>query len=65
MKQQRLTGFEKYGKTTRRAEVLADMDRIIPWPEITAAGMTVYPKISEQDAWRPILLERMLRMYFL
>ncbi len=25
MKQQTLTGFEKYGKTTRRAQFLADM----------------------------------------
>jgi hypothetical protein len=37
MKQQTLTGFEKYGKTTRRAQFLGDMDRIIPWPEMTAA----------------------------
>ena len=37
MKQQTLTGFEKYGKTTRRAKFLADTDRIIPWPEMTAA----------------------------
>lgn len=48
MKQQTLTGFEKYGKTARRAQFLADMDRIIPWPEMTAAVATVYPKISEQ-----------------
>src|SRR5437868_5240774 len=33
MKQQTLTGFEKYGKTTRRAQFLADMDRVIPWAE--------------------------------
>jgi hypothetical protein len=31
MKQHTLTGFEKYGKTTRRAKFLADMERIIPW----------------------------------
>ena len=29
MKQQTLTGFEKYGKTTRRAQFLADMDHVI------------------------------------
>ena len=34
MKQTTLTGFEKYGKTTRRAQFLADMDKIIPWPEL-------------------------------
>jgi hypothetical protein len=30
MKQQTLTGFEKYGKTTRSAQFLADMDKINP-----------------------------------
>jgi IS5 family transposase len=65
MKQQTLTGFEKYGKTTRRAQFLADMDRVIPWTEITAAVATVYPKISEQGGRPPIPLERMLRIYFL
>jgi IS5 family transposase len=65
MKQHTLTGFEKYGKTTRRAQFLADMDRIIPWPEMTAAVETVYPKISENGGRPPIPLERMLRIYFL
>ena len=37
MKQQTLTGFEKYGKTTRRAQFLADMNQIIAWPELAAA----------------------------
>ena len=36
MKQQTLTGLEKYGKTTRRAQFLSDMDRILPWPELKA-----------------------------
>ena len=65
MKQQTLGGFEKYGKTTRRAKFLMDMDRIIPWPEMTAAVETVYPKISENGGRPPIPLERMLRIYFL
>ena len=65
MKQQTLTGFEKYGKTTRRAQFLADMDQIIPWPEMTAAVEAVYPKISENGGRPPIPLERMLRIYFL
>src|SRR3989449_4135753 len=25
------TGFEKYTKTTRRAQFLAEMDRVVPW----------------------------------
>jgi IS5 family transposase len=65
MKQQTLTGFEKYGKSTRRGRFLADMERIIPWPEMTAAVETVYPKISENGGRPPIPLERMLRIYFL
>ena len=65
MKQQTLTGFEKYGKTTRRAQFLADMDRIIPWPELAAAVQTAYPKVSERGGRPPIPLERMLRIHFL
>ena len=65
MKQQTLSGFEKYGKTTRRAKFLADMDRIIPWAELAAAVESVYPKPSEAGGRPPIPLERMLRIYFL
>ena len=64
MKPQTLTGFERYGKTTRRERFLADVDRVIPWPELTAAVQTVYPKISEAGGRPPIPLERMLRIYF-
>jgi transposase, IS5 family len=49
----------------RAGELLADMDRIIPWPEMTAAVATVYPKSSEQGGRPPIPLERLLRIYFL
>jgi IS5 family transposase len=65
MKQQTLTGFERYAKTTRRAQFLADMDKIIPWPELAAAIEPAYPKISESGGRPPIPLERMLRIYFL
>src|SRR6202167_678367 len=64
MKQTTLTGFEKYGKTTRRAQFLADMDRIVPWTELAAAVQTAYPKVSENGGRPPIPLERMLRIYF-
>lgn len=30
MKQQTLAEFEKYGKTTRRAQFLAEMDQVVP-----------------------------------
>lgn len=65
MKQTTLTGFEKYGKTTRRAQFLADMDKIIPWPELATAVQTAYPQVSAQGGRPPIPLERMLRIYFL
>jgi IS5 family transposase len=65
MKQQTLAGFERFGKTTRRALFLSDMDRIIPWAELAAAIEPVYPKVSAQGGRPPIPLERMLRVYFL
>src|SRR5579862_2930254 len=65
MKQQTLTGFERYAKTTRRARFLADMHVIVPWAELTAVVAPFYPKISEAGGRPPIPLERMLRIYFL
>src|ERR1700683_4671922 len=65
MKQQTLTGFEKYGKTTRRAQFLADMDKIVPWPELAAAVQTADPEVSENGGRPPVPLERMLRIYLL
>jgi len=65
MKQQTLSGFEKFGKATRRAKFLSDMDRIIPWAELSAAVESVYPKGSDAGGRPPIPLERMLRIYFL
>jgi IS5 family transposase len=65
MKQQTLGGFEKYAKTTRRAKFLAEMDRVVPWPELTAAIEPVYPKASPAGGRPPVLLEKMLRIYFL
>lgn len=65
MQQQTLSGFEKYGKTTRRAQFLAQMDKVVPWRELCALIEPVYPKVSEQGGRPPIALERMLRVYFL
>lgn len=65
MKQQTLTGFERYGKTTRRAQFLADMDRIVPWPQLVAVVEPHYPKVGEAGGRPPMPLERMLRIYFL
>jgi IS5 family transposase len=30
------TRFEKYTKVTRRAQFLAEMDRVVPWRELCA-----------------------------
>ena len=66
MKQQTLTGFEKFGKTTRRAQFLAEMERIMPWPELAGAIEPVYPKGGGAAGGRPpVPLERLLRIYFL
>jgi len=66
MKQQTLGGFEKFGKITRRAKFLAEMDRIMPWRDLAAAIEPVYPKGGSTAGGRPpVPLERMLRIYFL
>jgi IS5 family transposase len=41
------------------------MDRVIRWPDMTAAVVTVYPTASEQRRRPPIPVERLLRIYFL
>ena len=57
------TGFEKFSKTTRRAEFLAEMDRVVPWAKLCALVEPVYPK---GEGGRPAVpLERMMRIYFL
>src|SRR5678816_3818749 len=66
MNQQTLTGFEKFGKTTRRAQFLAEMEQILPWSELAAAIEPVYPKGGGAAGGRPpVPLERLLRIYFL
>ena len=67
MKNKQLTlagsGFEKYAKTTRRAQFLARMECVVPWGELCALIEPVYPK---GEGGRPTVpLERMLRVYFL
>ena len=38
------TGFEKYRKKTRKEQFLEEMERIIPWTELTEAIEPFYPK---------------------
>ncbi len=65
MKQQTLAGLEKYGRTTRRAQFLAEMDRVVPWAELTAVIEPFYPQAGPEGGRPPVPLERMLRIYFL
>lgn len=56
-------GFEKYAKTTKRAQFLSDMDRIVPWAELCELIAPVYPVAG--NGRPPRDLELMLRIYFL
>jgi transposase, IS5 family len=56
-------GFEKYGKTTRRAAFLQEMDRVVPWAELCELIEPHYPKAG--NGRPPVGLERMLRLHFL
>jgi IS5 family transposase len=56
-------GFEKYAKTTRRAQFLSDMDRIVPWAELCELIAPAYPVAG--NGRPPRGLELMLRIYFL
>ena len=58
------TGFDKYSKKTRKERFLDDMDKIIPWKELTEAIEPYYPK-PKGAGRRPIGIERMLRIHFL
>ena len=66
MRQQTLAGgsFEKFRKKTRKELFLEEMERIIPWKELSRAIEPFYPK--PKGAGRPpIGIERMLRIHFL
>jgi IS5 family transposase len=66
MKQQTLAvsgGFERYGRQSRRAEFLSQMEMVVPWAELVAL---IEPHYPNSDKGRPAIgLERMLRIYFL
>jgi IS5 family transposase len=65
MNQRTLAGFEKYGKVTRRAQFLTDMDSVMPWDKLIGLIRPHYPTVGEQGGRPPIALERMLRVYCL
>ena len=57
-------GLEKYRKPTRREQFLDEMDRIIPWKELSEVIEPFYPK-GEGLVRPPVGAERMLRIHFL
>jgi IS5 family transposase len=58
-----MTGFEKYGKKTRRAEFLEEMEQVVPWARLGGLVEPYYPKAGKGRP--PVGVERMLRIYFL
>src|SRR6202795_4898391 len=66
MRQQTLaaqTGFEKYGRKTKRERFLEEMEQIVPWAELQAVVEPHYPK--GENGRPPVGLSIMLRVYFL
>jgi hypothetical protein len=66
MKQQTLamaSGFERYGKKTRRTLFLEEMEQVVPWSELCGLIEPVYAKVG--NGRPPVGAERMLRIYFL
>ena len=56
--------FEKFLKKTRKELFLDEMEQIIPWQELCGSIVPYYPKPEGAD-WRPVCIERMLRIHFL
>jgi len=56
--------FEQYRKPTRRERFLDEMNRVVPWAELTAAIEPFYPK-AEGPGRPPVGVERMLRLHCL
>jgi IS5 family transposase len=55
-------GFGAQRKPTRREAFLDEMNRLVPWAELSAVVEPYYPKRGNGRA--PIALERMLRIHF-
>jgi IS5 family transposase len=58
-----MTGFERYGKKTRRAQFLEEMEQVVPWSKLCALIEPYYPQAG--NGRPPVGVERMLRIYFL
>src|SRR5580693_523580 len=58
-----MSGFERYGKKTRRALFLEEMEQVVPWSKLCCLIEPYYPKSGKGRP--PVGVERMLRIYFL
>ncbi len=59
------TSFKRFRMTTRREELLAEMNRVVPWASLLCSLIElVYPK-PDGAGRRPVGLERMRRISFL
>ncbi|CAE6797731.1 IS5 family transposase [Nitrospira defluvii] len=56
--------FERYRKPTRRERFLDEMNRVVPWADLTAAIEPFYPR-AEGPGRPPVGVERMLRLHCL
>jgi IS5 family transposase len=56
------TGFEKYGRRTRRELFLEEMEQVVPWSELEGLVRPHYPK--GENGRPPVGLSVMLRIYF-
>ena len=52
-------------KVTRRERFLAEMDAVVPWDQLLALIEPHYPKAGPKGGRPPMLLETLLRVYFL
>jgi transposase, IS5 family len=57
------TGFEKYGRKSKRERFLDEMEQVVPWAELEALIEPHYPK--GENGRPPVGLSIMLRVYFL
>ncbi len=56
--------FEQYRKPTRRKRFLDEMNRVVPWADLVAAIVPVYPK-AEGPGPPPVAVDRMLCLHCL
>src|ERR1700719_1096774 len=60
-----MTGYFDKGKKTKREQLLAEMEQVLPWARLCALIEPYYPKGSAAGGRPPLPLERMFRIYCL